>query len=135
MADSAQIDSVIQQMQQLTALINSQNVSPSQKSQLQVAAQGLLAATKTINDNVTDTLTSMATLAALRMFVKWKVFDSIPLGGGAISYAELANSLGADPNLISKLPPIHFTHLSLHSRNSEEGLNSHGAEGGKRHDN
>ncbi|KAI2463278.1 S-adenosyl-L-methionine-dependent methyltransferase [Annulohypoxylon bovei var. microspora] len=40
--------------------------------------------------------------ACLRMFMKWKFFDKIPLEGG-ISYQELAASIGAEEALVSRM--------------------------------
>lgn len=42
----------------------------------------------------------MGEMAAIRMFMKLRAFDQIPLEG-SISYKELADSLGAEENLIS----------------------------------
>jgi hypothetical protein len=44
----------------------------------------------------------MAEMGAIRMFMKMKAFDKIPLGG-SISYDDLADSLGAEVPLISTL--------------------------------
>ncbi|KAI1408871.1 S-adenosyl-L-methionine-dependent methyltransferase [Hypoxylon sp. FL1857] len=39
---------------------------------------------------------------SLRMFMKWKFFDKIPVEG-SISYQELANSIGAEEALVSRM--------------------------------
>ena len=47
----------------------------------------------------------LAHLAAVRVFVEWKGFDSIPKEeGAAISYAKLAAKVGGDQSLISMMP-------------------------------
>lgn len=51
-------------------------------------------------DEVTlDYCIQMGEMAALRMFMKWKMFEKIPKDG-AISYKELADSVGADESLV-----------------------------------
>ena len=44
----------------------------------------------------------MAEIGAIRMIMKMKAFDKIPLDG-SISYEDLATSLGAEVPLISRL--------------------------------
>jgi hypothetical protein len=44
----------------------------------------------------------MAEMGAIRIFMKLKAFDKIPLDG-SISYQDLATSLGAEEALISML--------------------------------
>ncbi len=49
----------------------------------------------------------MAEMGAIRMFMKMKAFDKIPLEG-SISYDDLAASLGAEVPLISTPVVAHF---------------------------
>lgn len=49
----------------------------------------------------------MAEMGAIRMFMKIRAFDKIPLEG-TISYKDLAASLGAEEALISTLPQLYF---------------------------
>jgi len=42
----------------------------------------------------------MGEMGAIRMFMKMRAFDKIPLEG-SVSYKDLADSLGAEENLIS----------------------------------
>ncbi|KAF1812710.1 O-methyltransferase [Eremomyces bilateralis CBS 781.70] len=54
-------------------------------------------------DEVTlDYCIQMGEMAALRMFMKWKMFEKIPKDS-AISYKELADSVGADESLVARL--------------------------------
>jgi hypothetical protein len=52
----------------------------------------------------------MGEMAAIRMFMKLRAFDQIPFEG-SISYKELADSLGAEENLISTDSGPYMWHL------------------------
>lgn len=45
----------------------------------------------------------LAEMAAIRMYMAWGFFDKIPADGGAISYAALAQTIGADEALVRRL--------------------------------
>jgi len=49
----------------------------------------------------------MAEMGAIRMFMKMRAFDKIPLEG-SISYRDLAASLGAEEPLVSTLVDFTF---------------------------
>ncbi|SPO02082.1 uncharacterized protein DNG_04755 [Cephalotrichum gorgonifer] len=67
------------------------------------AAAELSDAVSLPKDKVLMWLPYFAHITAIRLFVKWKAFETIPVGdGAAISYAELAEKLGADESLITR---------------------------------
>ncbi|KAI0154741.1 S-adenosyl-L-methionine-dependent methyltransferase [Hypoxylon sp. FL1284] len=49
-----------------------------------------------------DQIITLSEWACIRMYMKWKFFDKIPSEGG-ISYRELANSIDADEEVISRI--------------------------------
>ncbi len=49
----------------------------------------------------------MGEMGAIRMFMKMKAFDKIPLEG-SVSYEDLAASLGAEVPLVSTYLVAHF---------------------------
>ncbi|OIW27605.1 S-adenosyl-L-methionine-dependent methyltransferase [Coniochaeta ligniaria NRRL 30616] len=53
-------------------------------------------------DDIMDTMTGFCQIAVIRLFIKWKVFEKIPVAG-IISYKELAAVVGADVSLITRL--------------------------------
>lgn len=61
--------------------------------------------------NLTATI-QLSEWASIRMFMKWKFFDRIPLKG-SISYEELAASIGAEEALVSRSTTPSFTSRDL----------------------
>lgn len=56
-------------------------------------------------DKIMLFLPQIAHLTAIRLFVKWKAFEKVPIDDGAtISYTDLAAKLGANVSLIGKTP-------------------------------
>lgn len=66
----------------------------------------------------------MAEMGAIRMFMKMRAFDKIPLDG-TISYKDLAASLGAEEALISTLGSITFQGARL-TNPSTDGVDDGG---------
>jgi len=65
------------------------------------AAKDAIDLIKAASDDILDWIPLLAQFAAIRLFVKWKVFQNIPIGGDArISYGDLAGKVGADVALI-----------------------------------
>jgi hypothetical protein len=65
------------------------------------AAKDAVDLIKAASDDVLDWVPLFAQFAAIRLFVKWKVFQSIPIGEDtSISYGDLAEKVGADVALI-----------------------------------
>lgn len=60
----------------------------------------LLSELKDPLDNVMDQMVHLSKFAAMRLFIKWGLFDKIPTNG-TISYQELASGIGAKTGLIS----------------------------------
>ncbi|KAH0594960.1 hypothetical protein MHUMG1_07258 [Metarhizium humberi] len=61
----------------------------------------LLAELKDPLDNVVDQMVHLSKFAAMRLFIKWGLFDKIPTNG-TISYQELASGIGAKTGLIAR---------------------------------
>lgn len=65
------------------------------------AARDAVDLIKADSDDVLDWISLLAQFSAIRLFVKWKVFEKIPIGKDArISYQVLAGQVGADVALI-----------------------------------
>ena len=68
------------------------------------AAKDAVDLIKADSDDVLDWISLLAQFSATRLFVKWKVFQKIPIGIDArISYEDLAGKVGADVALIGTL--------------------------------
>lgn len=81
---------------------NSQDhVSPEQRFQLSNTGHSILRATEEPGEQLMDSIVGTVQIAAMRLFVKWKVFENIPMQGD-ISYGDLAAKVGAETALISK---------------------------------
>ncbi|KAK4041718.1 O-methyltransferase-domain-containing protein [Parachaetomium inaequale] len=56
----------------------------------------------------------LAHFTAIRMFIKWRAFEKIPVGdGAAISYTDLAAKLGGDVSLITRFARVLVANGSL----------------------
>jgi hypothetical protein len=67
------------------------------------AAKGVVDLIKEASDDILDWLPLFAQFSAIRLFVKWNVFQKIPIGKDAsISYRDLAEKTGADVALIGR---------------------------------
>lgn len=76
-----------------------------QRMGLLKAGSDLIDAVSLPQDKIVVFLPLIAHLTAVRLFVKWKAFEEIPIDNGAtISYTDLAAKLGANVSLISKTP-------------------------------
>lgn len=65
------------------------------------ASRAIMDAIKQPQDDLMESLPKWSEAVAIRLFLKWKVFEIIPKAG-SISYHELASKLDADVALISK---------------------------------
>ncbi|KAK8849070.1 Methyltransferase fsa4 [Apiospora arundinis] len=101
---------VADQLDSLAALLTSRAqavrsgaaVPPQQHIQL---VKGLKDAAGLVNEareDLGDLMMSFVQVTALRLLIKWKVFEAIPLEG-TISYADVAARVGIDVNLITRL--------------------------------
>ena len=78
------------------------------------AAKDAVDLVKVASDDILDWVPLLAQLAAIRLFVKWKVFQNIPIGGDArISYTDLAGKVGADVALIGTFRLFYNMLMSL----------------------
>jgi hypothetical protein len=66
----------------------------------------IIDAIKLPQDDIMESLPMWPGALAIRLFMKWGVFEIIPKDG-TISYSEIASKLGADVGLISRKP--HFS--------------------------
>lgn len=90
-----------------------------ERTGLVMAGMNLVDMVSQPKDKMLLPLVQFAHFTAVRMFIKWKVFEKIPLAdGAAISYGDLAAQLGADLPLISKthssfsfLLPSHIIYI------------------------
>ncbi len=64
---------------------------------------GITNTIKQPQDELMEGLVRYSEMAALNLFIQWKVFEMIPKDG-SISYSEIAGNLSADINLISSSP-------------------------------
>ena len=76
-------------------------VTRDDRSRLSETAHGILRATQQPGDQLVDSFIGVVQLTAVRLFIKWNVFEKIP-EQGSISYEELAAKVGAHTSLISK---------------------------------
>ncbi len=72
------------------------------KRAIQTAKQ-VLAAVQQPADSFVDLMVQMAEILAIRLFIKWKVFENMP-ASEPITYADLAAKVGAEEGLISRRP-------------------------------
>ncbi len=56
---------------------------------------------RTPTDHIMGVFSNMGIISAIRLFQSWKVFDTIPTEG-SISFAELAEKIGAEEALLSE---------------------------------
>lgn len=73
-------------------------------------AQEMLRAVQQPMEQLMASFSFMVQFTAMRLFVKWKVFETLP-SQGTISYKELAEKVGAEEALISK--SSHFISIYL----------------------
>ncbi|KAF7556981.1 hypothetical protein G7Z17_g1040 [Cylindrodendrum hubeiense] len=104
MADK--LESWAEQLREIAADIRNNSESPNlsheQHAKLTGTAKDILKTVKQPQERLMESMIVIAELAALRMFIKWKVFEIIP-GHGTISYKDLALKLGAETSLITRL--------------------------------
>ncbi|KAL2153412.1 hypothetical protein VTH82DRAFT_4567 [Thermothelomyces myriococcoides] len=75
-----------------------------QRASLLKASAELREAVSLPRDRALAWLSPLAHITAVRLFIKWKAFEKIPVEEGAtISYADLARELNADVSLITRL--------------------------------
>lgn len=77
------------------------DVSFDHRITISATAQDILQTTQQPLEHLMGALVLIVQFTALRLFVKWKVFENIPTQG-PISYEELAGKVGADEALISE---------------------------------
>lgn len=77
------------------------NVSMDHRVTASAAAQDILKTVQSPIEHLMGSMILMVQFAAMRLFVKWKVFETIPIQG-SISYKDLASKVGADEALIRK---------------------------------
>ncbi|KAK7414433.1 hypothetical protein QQX98_006711 [Neonectria punicea] len=80
----------------------SPNLSREEHGKLATTANDILKTVRKPQERLMESMIVMAELAALRLFIKWKVFEIIPVEG-SISYGELAAKLDAEEPLITRL--------------------------------
>lgn len=85
------------------------SVSMDHRVTTSAVAQDILKTMQSPIEHLMGSLIMMVQLAAMRLFVKWKVFETMPTQG-PISYKSLASKVGADEALIRKC--IHFEEVS-----------------------
>ncbi|PKS05499.1 hypothetical protein jhhlp_008877 [Lomentospora prolificans] len=102
------LDALSQQLAQAAEGVRSGKLRPEtdtfQRMGLLKAGTDLLDAVSEPKDRLLLFLSHFSHLAAQRMFIKWKAFETIPTGDASISYNGLAAKLGVDVSLISKMP-------------------------------
>lgn len=81
-------------------------VSPSHRLQLSNASHSILRSVQQPGEQLMEAMVTVVQITVMRLFIKWKVFETIPLQGN-ISYVELAAKAGADTSLISESPGRH----------------------------
>ncbi|KAK3393405.1 S-adenosyl-L-methionine-dependent methyltransferase [Podospora didyma] len=75
-----------------------------ERTKLTKAAKDVIGALELPHDTMMSWVPALTQITAVRLFNKWKVFESIPLEPGAtISYKDLAAKVGADVLLITRL--------------------------------
>ena len=68
----------------------------------------LAAALRPPGDTIMGWFANMSVISAVRLFLHWGAFDTIPSNKGeSITYAKLAAQVNADEGLIGKFPPPH----------------------------
>ncbi|KAH6632016.1 O-methyltransferase-domain-containing protein [Chaetomium tenue] len=78
-----------------------------QRMGLLKAGSELIDAVSLPQDKIVVFLPLIAHLTAIRLFVKWKAFEEVPIGDGAtISYTDLAAKLGANVSLITRFARV-----------------------------
>lgn len=103
---SQQIRSLTQTMKSnRESLHSSSDAVKDAKQELVDAAEALLAVAQP-PDPLKTAMVAMVQFTTLHLFREWKVFDAIH-EAGTISYADLAEKLGADVALICKTTATH----------------------------
>lgn len=74
--------------------------SVTRKAEVAGALKDTIEAIQNPQDAFLDQMVLVSRLVALRIFVKWKVFDAIP-ATGSITYAELAAKVDAGEEIVS----------------------------------
>ncbi|KAK3305268.1 O-methyltransferase-domain-containing protein [Chaetomium strumarium] len=93
-----------------------------QRMELVKAGNELINTVSQPEDKVHLYLTQLCHMTALRLFLKWDAFDKIPKGRRSdgtpltISYIQLANKLGADVSLITRLGKVLVANGTLEQR-------------------
>ncbi|KAK3294633.1 O-methyltransferase-domain-containing protein [Chaetomium fimeti] len=78
-----------------------------QRMGLLKAGGDLINAVSLPQDKIVLWLPHFAHMTAIRLFIKWKAFEKIPIDDGAtISYTDLAATLGADVSLITRFARV-----------------------------
>ena len=123
---AAQLETLAAQLNAVAQNLRSSNTSltsnPAERMKLLKLINNFASTIKEPQDDIMETMISSAKLAATNLFLKWDVFEMIPVDG-TISYSELAKNTGADVNLISRLlfasrrvPPVrNHGRLTFHS--------------------
>lgn len=90
------------------------------------AAQDILQTVQEPVEHLMGSMVMLVQFTATRLFVKWKVFETIPLQG-LISYKELAEKVGADEALISRSTiPVRVAPANICSRTFCLDIGRHG---------
>lgn len=84
----------------------------SKKAEVVGALKSAIEALQNPQDVFLDNMVLISRLVALRIFVKWKVFDAIP-ATGSITYADLAAKVNADTEIVSTSTPSPLSSLFL----------------------
>ena len=103
---AAQLETLAAQLNAVAQNLRSSSISltsnPAERMKLLKLVNTFAGTIKEPQDDIMESMISSAKLAATNLFLKWNVFEMIPVDGG-ISYNELATNTGADVNLISRL--------------------------------
>lgn len=99
------LQSITQQLTELSKDIqHDPTVLGNGRTSLYEAAKVLLQTISQPMDFITNTMTGLGQFTAVRLFIEWKVFDTIP-DEGSITYADLASNIGAEEELIRESNP------------------------------
>ena len=101
----AKLESLTRELTHLTDSLREDRASlknhAGQVSQLAKASAAFSNLNRGPMDHLTDMMSNLTQLTALGLFMKWGVFDHIPVHE-TITYQTLAEKVGADTSLISK---------------------------------
>ncbi|KPM39218.1 hypothetical protein AK830_g7341 [Neonectria ditissima] len=100
------LESWAQQLTDIAAGVRKESetlsLSREDHAKLTTTANDILNTVKQPQERLMESMIVMAQLAALRLFIKWKVFEMIP-SSGSISYEKIATELNAEQTLITRL--------------------------------